>query len=122
MKKGTIIIGPANSGKTLDSRSISSKFDHIRFFDGNSSLKSPFAFSSCSKETELVVIDELKNLDEIEAFYSHISKGILVNKPQEESFVIHPEIVIVCKEHITAEQLPKNNAFLRRFNIIDKTI
>jgi hypothetical protein len=121
MKKATIIIGPANSGKTLDSRSISIKFDHVRFFNGNLSLKSPFAFSSCSKETELIVIDEFKNIDEIEAFYSYISEGILVDKPQEKSFVIYPEIVIVCKEHITADKLPKNNAFLRRFDIIDKT-
>lgn len=123
-KKITLIIGNAESGKTTKAKEIASSYDkeNVTWIDGynyNKSFHKRFFYHRCDLNTELIIIDGIKDASHIEHFYSYIYEGIQVEKRFEDPFVINPNIVIVCGEKISIDDLPiESLAFNRRFSIL----
>jgi hypothetical protein len=124
-EKIILIIGKADSGKTTKAKEISCSYDkeNVVWIDGYQFKKrfhSNFYYKSCNLNTELIIIDGIKDASHIESFYSYIYEGIRVEKKYKEPFLINPKIIIVCSEEISMDDLPiESLAFNRRFLIIN---
>lgn len=123
-KKIILIIGGAESGKTTKAKEIASSYnkEDVIWLDGynfKKNIRNSFFFSCCNLNTELVIIDEIKDASHIEYFFSYIYEGISVEKRCKAPFIINPNIVMVFSE-VSIDDLPKESlAFNRRFLIIN---
>jgi broad-specificity NMP kinase len=122
MEKSIIIIGSASTGKSTVAKALAShiakdsEITLIRDFDFYQS--DPFRFNVCTKQTKLVIIDELRKKQNLDGLIQY-HESIDVNQPYKESFVISPKLIVVCDEGITSDDLPKGQSFRRRFQIIE---
>jgi len=105
MKKLTIIIGSKGSGKTRKAKELVKNADKTFWPNELFSVRNPFFFSGCTPETELVVFDEVRTMDDIIPLVFWASQGIVVHKKMKASFTINPEIIIVCSHLITRHML-----------------
>lgn len=123
-KKITLIIGNAESGKTTKVKEIASSYDkeNVTWIDGyhyNKGFRKRFFYRSCDLNTELIIIDEIKDASYIEHFFGDIIDGVLVDKPYKDAFYIYPDIIIICNEKISIDDLPTESlAFNRRVSIV----
>jgi molybdopterin-guanine dinucleotide biosynthesis protein len=123
-KKIILIIGEADSGKTTKAREIASSYDkkNVTWIDGYTFKKSflnNFFYSRCDLNTELIIIDGIKDASHIEHFYSHIYEGIQVDKPYKDTFYIYPDLIIIFNEEVSIDDLPTESlAFNRRVSIV----
>jgi ABC-type dipeptide/oligopeptide/nickel transport system ATPase component len=124
MEKITVIIGKAESGKTMKAKEIASSYkkENVTWIDGkNWKHDRPFLYRSCSLNTELIIIDDCDDASHIEGICSSMAEGVKVEKPYEESFYISPKIIIVCSSEISIDDFIQSNAFKRRVSIIKQT-
>lgn len=119
MEKITVIIGEADSGKTMKAKEIASSYkkENVTWMNGkNWKHDRPFLYRSCSLNTELIIIDDCDDASHIEII---CSRGVKVEKPYEEPFYIDPKIIIVCSSEISIDDFIQSNAFKRRVTIIN---
>ena len=122
MEKITVIIGKAESGKTMKAKEIASSYkkENVTWISGRDWKNDrPFLYRSCNLNTELIIIDDCDDASHIESIYSSAVEGIKVDKPYEESFYIHPKIIIGCSSEVSIDDFIQSNAFKRRVTIID---
>lgn len=123
MNKGIIIIGEPLSGKSLLAKQLVEKYkkEELAIIDGRQfSINSSFKFNNCTKETKVLIIDDILPKTNIQELYSLVSGNLLVNKPLVEPFEIHLEkLIVVCSYEIKENDLPTDQSFLRRFEIIN---
>lgn len=124
MKKGIIFIGPDKSGKSSKAAHLanSDQFSEIIWTTAKSksSLQDAFRFQNCTKDTDLIIIDELSANHDLEFFFNAISgSGIEVNKRGQDSFCIKPNILIICDSYVTMDSLPKGRSFSARFDVYE---
>lgn len=120
MTKGIIIIGAAGSGKTMKAKYIA-KMHHdneVVWIDTGYNPENHFAFWRCTKNTKLIIFDEIKSDTKIEDFEPLI-EAVRVNKRGFEPFIIHPRIIIVYAEGISKEDFRLGSSFYNRFDIIE---
>jgi type II secretory pathway predicted ATPase ExeA len=127
-KKITVIIGDADSGKTLKAKEIASSYnqENVTWYDGRIFNKKSyrhgmrFYFSRCNLNTELLIIDDLGDASNIEMFYSYACQGLEVEKQGKDPFIIYPKIIIVCSSEVSINDFPlESMAFKRRVSIIN---
>jgi hypothetical protein len=119
MEKSIIITGSRGAGKTTKAKEIANQFstDEVVFIElGSKKLVPPFIFYECTEKTKLVVFEELSRIEQISNFVYY---PITVNKQNKSPFNIAPKFVIVCKDHITHEQIKAWTGVERRFDIIN---
>ena len=119
MEKITVIIGEADSGKTMKAKEIASSYkkENVTWMNGkNWKHDRPFLYRSCSLNTELIIIDDCDDASHIEGI---CSSGVKVEKPYEEPFYIDPRIIVVCSSEVSIDDFIQSNAFKRRVTIID---
>lgn len=128
MDKITVIIGDAESGKTMKAKEIASSYEeeNVVWYDGRLFNKklyrygTYFFFSRCNLNTELVILDDFKDVSNIEMFYSYAEDGIAVEKQGKDPFIIHPKIIIGCSSEVSISALPLESiSFKRRALIIN---
>lgn len=129
MEKITLIIGDADSGKTMKAKEIASSYkeENVVWICGyeynkhNDRHDVGFLYRRCNLNTELLIIDDLNDVSHIGWIYSHLYEGVRVEKIFKEPFYIHPKIIITCKSNkISIDDLPtESNSFKRRFSIIN---
>ena len=124
MQKHILIIGPAESGKTKLANEIAADYsfakNEVCFLNMRQKRTIPnFFFDECTKETKLVIIDEIKSIDQLQNFY-YITAGVKVDKPAQSSFTIYPRLILVS-ESITESDIPSDASFNRRFDVIKLT-
>jgi hypothetical protein len=127
-KKITVIIGDADSGKTLKAKEIASSYnqENVTWYDGrifNKKLyrhSTRFYFSRCNLNTELLIIDDFGDASNIEMFYSYACEGLEVEKQGKDPFIIYPKIIIGCSSEVSIDDFPlESMAFKRRVSIIN---
>ena len=123
MKKGIIITGLQCSGKTTKAREIATQFakENVVWITARDKRQysSPFAFSDCTKDTQLIIIEEIMKVRDVKFFFNCISEGVWVNKKGKNPFIINPQIVLVCQYKIIKTQLPTGASFTNRFDVIE---
>jgi energy-coupling factor transporter ATP-binding protein EcfA2 len=122
MERIKLIIGPRESGKSTIVRQLASSYDdkNVVFVDGRRG-KNHFFYSACNNNTELIIIEELKSVNDIMSIYGDFIDGIKVEKRFEAPFCIKSNIIVTCSPCITREDLPLKTsmAFNRRFEVIE---
>ena len=122
MEKITVIIGKADSRKTMKAKEIASSYkkENVTWISGRDwKHDRPFIYRSCNLNTELIIIDDCDDASHIENIYSSAAGGIKVETPSKEPFYIHPKIIIGCSSEISIDDFIQSNAFKRRVTIID---
>lgn len=123
-KKIILIIGNAESGKTTKAKEIASSCDkeNVTWIDGynyNKGFRRNFFYRSCDLNTELVIIDGIKDASHIEHFFGDVTDGVSVEKPYKDTFYIYPDLIIICNEEVSINDLPTESlAFNRRVSIV----
>jgi ABC-type oligopeptide transport system ATPase subunit len=121
INKITVIIGSAGSGKTTAAKCIAKDYDSdkVVWIDGNNKRRN-FLWNRCKENTELVIIEELKNIKDLELLFGPAIDGIAVEHQGKEEFYINPKIVVTCKSDVTIKDFPTHSrAFSRRTMIVD---
>ena len=124
MEKITVIIGEADSGKTMKAKEIASSYkkENVTWISGKDwkhKHNRPFLYRSCNLNTELIIIDDCDDASHIDVIYSSMAEGVKVEKPYEEPFYIDPRIIVVCSSEVSIDDFIQSNAFKRRVSIID---
>lgn len=122
MNKGIIIIGKELSGKTRLANDFAKTYneENVCFIDGkNFELGYKYPFQNCTKETKVLIIDEITTTSIIMNFYNLLSENLIVNKPHEPFFDIKiDKLIIVCTSKIKIKEEDLPQSFLRRFKIL----
>lgn len=119
INKITIIIGSAGSGKTTAAKCIAKDYDNVAWLDGNNII-SHFFWNKCKEDTDLVIIEEIKDVKYLERLFGPAIDGIAVEHRGKDTFYINPRIVVTCKSDVTIKDLPTHSrAFCRRTMIVD---
>jgi len=128
MKKGILIIGKNESGKTFLSKHLASgcASEFIEFFQGryNQMVNSSFPFNGCHIEAKIIIIDDVTSELTLDKFVKIISeqKGIVVERRGMESFTINPIIIINCDEKLRQKVIKKfDSKYSEFFQLIDTT-
>ena len=118
-EKVTVIIGSAGSGKTTAAKCIAKDYDtdKVVWMDG-SNMASYFFYFRCNKDTELVVIEEIRDINKLWSIINSAADGLCVEKRGEEAFYINPKIVVTCTPCITFEDLPMDSLSFKRIVMI----
>ena len=123
-KQNILIVGPANSGKSIKALDLASKYspEEITRIKGNPlKFVDMFRFAKCKKNTKVIILDAVDLNTEIENLISLVCLGIEVYKMGQDSFFITPEIIAVAEtpDDITdIDQLDLPSSLLRRFGIV----
>jgi len=121
-EKVTVIIGSGGSGKTTAAKCIAKDYDadKVVWVDGNCWRIDPFFYARCNKDTELVIIEELNDINNLCNIVSSATDGLCAEKAYQKPFYINPKIVVTCRPDITFKDLPMDSlAFKRRVMIVD---
>ncbi|MHB1278264.1 MAG: hypothetical protein ACYC1Q_07690 [Bacteroidia bacterium] len=121
MKKGIIITGPPESGKSTKAREIASQFPQecVTWISGrDNGLNSRFAFRDCTEKTECIIVDDINDTKKLELFIGAITGSILVNKPYQHAFEIKPKIILVYDGDISESIFFQCASVVRRFDLI----
>jgi len=125
MKKGLIFCGPSESGKSRKAIEIAANFKSVVFICQSTKFfnQDPFIFSGCDNYTELIVVDEIKDINDVEHFFSAFREapegGLHVNRRYQCPIKINPLILIVCSSDILISDIPKSSSIDARFDIIE---
>jgi len=120
MQKITLILGPAESGKTRKAYEMTShlhKTEIVFMWAKNLNKQNYFRFAPCSENTKALVVDDLESLENLYEFYPMIS-GFQVDAPMKKPFIINPKIIITSSA-VTADMLPVDASFTNRFDVIN---
>ena len=120
--KGLIFIGPAESGKSRTAREIAKVFgNQATYLNGRNYRRNQrFFFSHCTKETKVLVIDEITHSKYFEDFISCVNNNIIVDVRYKNPFELHIEkIIIIGYSEIKVADLSQNPSFQSRFSIIE---
>lgn len=117
MKKIKVILGKANSGKSTIAKAMSIKFKEVVYINTRT-LKSSWAYSQCNEDTKVIVFDDVGNLEDVVYLINSTFSGIVINKQCHKPFTINPNIIIVCRENISREDLSEES-ILKRIETIE---
>jgi hypothetical protein len=127
MKKVTVIIGEANTGKTLTAMMIAEKkgikTTRLHVANMKRAYNKCFFFNPCDIDTKMIIIDEIRAGEFLKEFIMLFQQEIPVEKQGKEMFFINPEeVILVCSESITKEEIERFPASLkRRIELIECT-
>jgi hypothetical protein len=122
MEKIIVIIGKAESGKTMKAKELASSYkkENVTWISGRDwKYDRPFTYRSCNLNTELIIIDDCGDASHIESIYSSVAEFVKVETPSKAPFYIHPKIIIGCSSEVSIDDFIQSNAFKRRVTIID---
>lgn len=115
MQQHVLIVGPRNSGKTKQALLFCKEYkkEEVEILSYNNIIeqKNHFAFSSCTKKTKLIVIDEFYELEQVKECFYWIYNGIKIDKKFHEPFVIKPRFVFVLSGNYQIEQLVQEGKY-----------
>ncbi len=99
MNKGILLVGPAYSGKTHQAKEIAKDYapeNVVWVYGRTGGYIHPFGFSDCEKSTELIIIEDIRmsNDNDYQFLCELVENGVLVEKRGNDSFRIHPKIVV----------------------------
>ena len=95
MKKGIIIIGAPNTGKSRIARLFLDGKKHISLDARNINLfKDKFLYSFCEEYTEVIHFEDLHSIKSIELLFNAVTDGVTVDKKGKSPFVIKPLILV----------------------------
>ncbi len=119
-KKGTLIIGDSDKGKTWLVNSFTDGLKCLKI-DGRQKKVSDnhFAFSGANKDTEIIFIDDyLFGKGGFEPLYTLIQYGVTVNKRYYGPFLIHPKIIVTCDCNMSdIKEISLLNHFFNAFEL-----
>ncbi|MGQ2982089.1 hypothetical protein [Flavobacterium sp.] len=116
--KGTIIIGPAESGKSRASMEMVLDYhkDNVVWVDGNcNAVTHELLQQCCNTNTELIYIEDAPGVGCLEVLMQYIPGGVHLACGAN----IFPEIIIEFLGTVKASDLPTFQSFTRRFDVID---
>ena len=116
MKKGLIFIGPARSGKSRAALEIAAKFNNAVVILDRNNFHGSWPFNNLTKNTELLIIDELRDISYINRF---LGSNLYVDKQCQKGFTINPQIIVVCDAKITLSDFIDWRLFRHYFDIIE---
>ena len=126
MNKGLIITGPENSGKTMLAKWIAgvSGKENTVWVDGfePNLIRAINSQISDHPDGALIIIDQLKYLDQIEMLLSIPTDGFFVLPKGKPAFHIPAEklrIIITVQHRLENTEILHSQSVLRRFEIID---
>lgn len=94
MKKGILIIGKPQSGKSRLASLLMSDKEFIIINGRQDLVNNNFLFSLCKKSTEFIFIDDFNIKLNDMYFLINIIDKVNVGKPYEKSFTINPKIIV----------------------------
>lgn len=123
MNKGIIIIGGPLSGKSVLAKHFVKNYkkEEIALIDGRFfSYKNNFKYQNCTKETKVLIIEDILPNTSFDEFFSMVSGNLVINRCRKEPFEINIEkLIVVCSAEIKETDLPTDQSFIRRFEIIN---
>lgn len=114
IKKAILLLVPPKSGKSRLAELFCKDKKCVRIHGRKIKLSNPFCFSECEKDTEVVLIDDVKYAED---YFSIITEGITVNKKMQAPFTIYPQIIITSEKD-SVENLT-GGSYTRRFDIFE---
>lgn len=109
MHKSILITGPAGSGKSSIAMDIAKSFSRhqiaLIYSRNPSSIENPHLFHECTRITELVVIDDIQDYDQLKQALEFDQTGIHIYHKGKIPKSIDPYFIIVCSESINAEKI-----------------
>lgn len=69
-------------------------------------------YSQCSKDTKLVVINDLKRYFDVDALYNDITEGMVVDKKNLHPFKIKPKIILTTNKTVKIEGRSSSDRFV----------
>ena len=97
MKKVTILVGPPASGKTTRANEMAKGRKSVTITD--SSFLNPFGKRLIPEDTELIILEEVTDTDQIVYISDRDSIGVFGCKPIDLTFEC-PEIIIITQKPI----------------------
>ncbi len=118
MKKAILLIGPPRSGKSRLANLMVKGKKHVVLNGKSFKINDKFGFKYLQKDTEVIIIDDLKiKKHTIGSLYPLLS-GINVNVQYAEPFIINP-LIIITTDSITMDNLPIGASFEYRFDVFE---
>lgn len=124
IKKGLIIIGERDTGKTVLANYIASLYTERECYKLESptstSLTDPFLFQNMTPDHKIILIDDVNSINQIRQTYFMINSVIRVIRrgwPDYER--ICPRIIITSKSLLLEDLIAEGNTFLRRYDVIE---
>lgn len=118
MKKGIILIGSIITDINRMSKLLMDGKKSVTI-DGRQKdlFKNACCWSKCDLDTEVIYIEDLKDMRVMDILCNAITEPIIVNKQCLKPFFIHPSIIISCTNKIS--DIPKGVRYDRRFDIFE---
>ncbi len=118
LNKGILLLGPAESGKSRLMNLYVEGRNYVKLDCHGFKINkmSPFLFSDCRKDTQVVIFDDLPEKLILSAF-DFVTNGILVQKKGEASFFIYPKIIITS--NCLMKDVNTGTSAKKRFDIFE---
>lgn len=119
MKKGIILIGKANTGKSRLAKLLMAGKKVVSLNGRSNDLfKSHFTFMTCENDTEAIHFEDLLNYNEhLPRLFNFITDGIVVDKKHQKPFTIFPQIIVTINTSIANLEISKS--LEHRFDIFE---
>lgn len=114
MKKITVFLGPAMSGKSKLAQQIFDTYyqgEAVKIQGKNFNPVNRFNFHQCSEITSLVIVDELCRPKDIEAFEKFFKHGLVVERKKDSTITIFPTIILIFQSEIVLEHFIASKSF-----------
>lgn len=127
MKKGILIIGERESGKSFLSQLLASGFskEYVSNLPGRFKelFKQKFPFLGCHKNTKIIIIDDVTSEKIIKNMSTVIlNEKLLFQIPERGYCSINPKIIINCDEKLRGTILRNfETKYSKSFQLIDTT-
>lgn len=123
MIKATVIIGNSSTNKIMKATQIAFSKNLKTTYIQNKikQVSGQFFFNPCEADTEMVLIDAIHSSEDLEKIVWLIQSKVVIDKQCMRPFFINlKEVVIVCNETITKEEIEdKGNSLSRRIELIE---
>jgi hypothetical protein len=123
MLKATVIIGNESKNRSLKAAQVafSKNLNTTYIQHKNKKVCEHYFFNTCEANTQMVVIDAVHSSNDLEKIIWMIQSEVVVEKHSRRPFCIKlKEVVIVCNDNVTREQIEDKGASLsRRIELIE---
>lgn len=119
MKKGIILIGLPDTGKSRIANLLTAGKKHITIDARNTNLLDDrFTYSYCETDTQVIIFDDLLNFkNQLEKLFNLVTDGVLVDKKGKKSFIIFPQIIVTINGAFS--DLKMGASLERRFDVFE---
>ena len=119
MKKIKLILGKSGSGKSSIAKAMTCMVKEVVYVNPHA-LKSTWVYSQCNEDTKVIVFDEVGSVEDVINLVLSTCSEVRVDKQCHYPFTINPNIIIVCRENISREDLLNHGSSIsRRIEIIE---